>query len=612
FSLDWSRERYTLDPTTLETVFETFRQLDQDGLIYRDERIVNYCPHCGTAFSDLEVNHLEQDDLLYYLNYGPITIATTRPETIFADVAVAVHPKDKRYQNLIGKKATLPLVGRHLPIIADKVVKPEFGTGALKITPAHDQADFEVGQRHHLDKIKILNEYGKLINVPKKYLGLNVNRARLAVVEDLQANGLIVKTESLHHTIGICYRCKKTIEPTLMPQWYVKIKPLAQKAVEAVNKKQLVIYPSRFKKMYLRWLTQIHDWNISRQIVWGPRIPAWYCLDCHPEIVIRFLNKEKKIITGSWATLHKEYSFKQVSQGLQSLTAPTTTDYQLKSQSCSKCHQKHLLQETDTFDTWFSSGQWPLTALGFPNSKDFNYFFPTSVLDTGWDIIFFWVARMVMLSLYRTGQIPFKVVHLHCRVVDKHGKKMSKSKGNVVNPLGVVKEYGADALRLALVFGTAPGNDIAYSDNKVRAMRNFTNKLWNVNRFLHLNWPKSMKSIPLPEKTKLKKIDLSLIKKTSQLIDDVTQWLETYRYDLAIDALYQFIWHEVADLYIEAIKDRLDAKDKAALATFYYVNATCLKLLHPFAPFITEELWQNLPQKENQLLATSPWPKSKK
>jgi len=626
FSLDWSRYHYSLEPQFLETVNDTFRQLYRDGLIYRGERLVNYCPRCGTAFSDLEINHEEREDSLYYLDYGSLQIATTRPETIFADVAVAVNPQDKRYQKLIGQEATLPLLNKKLPIVADELVDPEFGTGALKITPGHDAADFEIGQRHDLELIKIIDSQGKMINVPSEYLGLSVKEARQLVVAELSKQEKLVKTESLQHTVSVCYRCGTAIEPTLMPQWFIKIKPLAEKAIQAVREGKTKIVPQkRFEKMYFDWLENIHDWNISRQIVWGPQIPAWYCLDCNPEIKLNFIDSEGRRISGRYQELKDSYRLAEIEKGLQSLTAPPEASYRLDDHSCEKCGGRNILQETDTFDTWFLSGQWPLTTLGFPDGEDFKYFYPTSVLDTMWDILFFWVARMMMLGLYRTGEVPFRTIHLHCRVVDAKGQKMSKSKGNVIDPMVLIDKYGADALRAALVFGASPGSDISLGDDKVRSMRNFANKVWNAARFILTK--RETPSSPPPVPNQLSQIDPRswhqlgrlvnsdepddrwIIDELNKTVRIVTNQIEKYRFDLAFEEIYHFFWHTFCDRYLEMSKKRRAEAQPILL----YVLVTSLKLLHPFMPFVTELVWQKFREDypeivSEKVLAVAPWP----
>lgn len=615
FSLDWTRYRYSLDPEILERVLDTFYKLHKDGLVYRGERLVNYCTKCGTAVSDLEVNHIEETSSLYYLDYGTIQIATTRPETIFADSAVAVNPKDKRYKDLVGKEAVIPIINKKIPILADEFVEKDFGTGALKITPAHDPLDYEVGQKHKLDSIKCVDIRGKMINVPEKYLGLNVLMAREAVLEDLKKEGKLVKETPLEHTINVCYKCSKIIEPLLVPQWYVKTKPLAKKAMEAVKSGKTKLVPKkRFEKMYFNWLENIYDWNISRQIVWGPRIPAWYCLDCNEDIEVTFINKNGKKIWGKYEDLKKEYSFNEIKKGLQSMMTPTDAKYCLKNQPCEKCNKDHILQETDTFDTWFLSGQWPITTLGFPDSDDFKYFYPTSVLDTMWDILFFWVARMMMLGLYRTGKVPFETIHIHARVVDKFGAKMSKSKGNVINPMEMVDKYGADAVRMALIFGVAPASDVAVSEERIRSMRNFGNKVWNIGRFITGGLEQSGLEISdIPDYSQsikgLTSEDKDVVKYLDKLVKESSQYLKKYRFDFVSESIYQFIWHRLADEYVEYSKPRVGNGDKTAFSVLLHVYGTCLKLLHPFMPFVTEQVWEQIKREKEYPLIVSEWPK---
>lgn len=622
FSLDWSRYHYSLEPEILEKVFGTFQKLHKEGLVYRGERIVNYCTYCGTAFSDLEVEHVEKDEFLYFLDYGPIQIATTRPETIFADVAVAVNPEDNRYKNLIGKKAAIPLLNKEIPIIADSAVEKDFGTGALKITPAHDPVDFEIGQRHNLPAFSVIDLSGKMINVPKKIEGLYPKQARNRTIELLANEGKLVKTEPLRHVVGTCYRCKNLIEPLLMPQWFVKIKPLAEPAAEAVKKGKTRIFPSRFKKTYLDWMENIRDWNIGRQIVWGPQIPAWYCLDCNQEIKVNFLDKNRKLGSGSYKDLKNNYSFEEIKNGLQSLTAPVNASYITEEkEKCPSCLSSHILQETDTFDTWFLSGQWPLTTLGFnvknpeKSSGDFKYFYPTSVMDTLWDILFFWVGRMMMFGLYLSGEVPFRVVHIHSRVVDKNGQKMSKSKGNVVDPIIMSEKYGADALRMSLVFGVAPASDIVVSEDKIKSMRNFANKIWNIGRFILVKMEekglKKTENIPSFSKNMdgLTNEDKKIIKDLEGTIEKVTNLIEKFHFGLAAETIYEFIWHRFADEYVEHSKERIKANDSVifSVLTFVYLNG--LKLLHPFMPYITESVWQIFPKEEKDPLCVISWPK---
>ncbi|MCL5675996.1 MAG: valine--tRNA ligase [Patescibacteria group bacterium] len=647
FSLDWSRYHYSLEPEIMERVLETFRKLYQDGLIYRGERIVNFCTKCGTAFSDLEVDYQERDDFIYYLDYGAISIATTRPETIFADVAVAVNPKDKKYLK-VEKTAVIPLINIAIPVLSDALVQKDFGTGALKITPGYDPVDFEIGQKNGLEIIPIMKRNGRLDFTSKRFASLSqeikdkltqiqnlkVYPAREKTVELLEKEKKLIKKIPYKHTVGVCYRCGTVIEPMVIPQWFVKTKPLAKPAIEAVERGLTKIVPKkRFEKMYFDWLKNIRDWNISRQIVWGPQIPVWYCLDCNHNIELNFLRRSchpefvsgsrgmpKQVrhdnvyigsekISGTYQELRNKYSFEEIRSGLQNLVVPQDSSYQLASDKCEKCQGTKLLQETDTFDTWFLSGQWPVNTLK-SNPADFAYFYPTSVLDTLWDILPFWVARMMMLGIYLTGKVPFKTVHLHARVVDKLGQKMSKSKGNVIDPLTISEKYGADALRLALVLGVGPASDISLSEEKIVGMRNFCNK-----RFLLLNL--EGKSVPFYKEKMpgLTKEDLKLLKSLKILTKNVTKNIDAYKFGKASEILYQFAWHEFADIYLENSKlkiqnSKISEEEKlVTLSVLRHVYLNVLKLLHPFIPFVTEEIWQNFPRKNNSPLLVSPWPK---
>ena len=631
FSLDWTRYRYSLEPKIIKMILETFRKLHADNLIYRGEKIVNYCTKCGTAFSDLEVKYEERKDPLYYMKYGPFTLATTRPETKFGDTAVAVHPDDKRYQNLINQEFVYEsLIGpRKIKVVADESVDPKFGTGAVKVTPAHDANDFEIAKRHNLPMIKVIDLNGKLNQLTERFAGLSVLQARKKVVEELSKKGDLVKIdENYVHRVGHCYRCQTTIEPMIMPQWFIKIKPLAKLAIKAVKEGKTKIIPKkRFEKMYFDWLENIYDWNISRQIIWGPRIPAWYCLECNQNIIINFIDKNKNKISGSFQNLKKAYSFEEIKKGLQSLIADKDAVYSLENKPCPECNSINILQETDTFDTWFLSGQWPFTALRASSYQgDFEYFYPTAVLDTMWDILFFWVTRMMMFGLYLTKEVPFKTIHLHARVVDKHGQKMSKSKGNVINPIEMIEKYGADALRMALIIGVSPGSDVSLSDEKVRAMRNFANKIWNIGRFINLQMSnvKCQMSKPNLKSKNLSSEDKKILKDLNTLIKKTTEVIEKYRFDLAAEKLYHFLWHRFADEYLEYAKKQIsnfqfpiynsktnknkeDVQSKIAILNHVYL--TCLKLLHPFMPFITEEIWQRFTEGKKKLLIISPWPK---
>ncbi len=601
FSLDWTRYHYSLEPEIVNRVLETFRKLHRDGYVYRGERIVNFCTKCGTSFSDLEVKYIERKDPLFYIKYGPFVLATTRPETKFGDTAVCFHPGDKRYKKFLGQE--IEVVGVNGPfkvkVIEDQEIDPDFGTGIEKVTPGHDFMDYEISQRHNLPVKKVIDLNGRLNDLAGRFKGMKIAAARTAIVQEMKKMGLIDHIdENYVHNVATCYRCGTTIEPMVIPQWFIKTKPLAAPAMEAVKKGQTKIVPKkRFEKMYFDWLKNIRDWNISRQIVWGPRIPVWYCPDCNPDIEINFLDKEKHRISDKFKNIKNKFSFGEITEGLQSLIVPQDASYQLKDEKCIRCQGNKLLQETDTFDTWFLSGQWPVNTL---KSKpgDFEYFYPTSVLDTLWDILFFWVARMMMFGLYLTKEVPFKVVHLHARVIDKHGQKMSKSKGNVINPILMVDQYGADALRLALIMGVAPASDISLSEEKIRGMRNFCNKLWNIGRFIELQ------TNPTTE-NKLSAEDKNMQKKTEALVKKVNKYIEKYNFGRASEELYQFAWHEFADKYLEYAKTRLG--NKATLETLNSTFSTLLKLLHPFIPFVTEELWQQLKYSTTPLIIEK-WP----
>ncbi len=559
-SCDWSRFKFTLDPEIEKVVYNTFKKLYDAGLIYRGERIVNYCPRCGTAFSQLEVDYIERDDNLYYLDYGPITIATTRPETIFADVAVAVHPKDKKYFSQIGKTAIIPLINREITIIEDNLVDPEFGSGAVKITPAHDSMDFEVGQKHSLPVFSVIDENGRMTNTPEKYIGMKALTAREEVVKDLEVAGKIKKIEKIHHTVATCYRDHGLIEPRVSTQWFLKVEPLAKEALKAIKEKKIKIVAKKYEKMAVHWLKNLRDWNISRQIVWGMRIPAYRCDKCL-----------------EW----------------------TITEGEIPSE-CSHCHNSILKQDEDTFDTWFSSGQWPFATLKTGKPGDFDYFYPTSVMNTAYDILPFWVIRMIMLGIFATGEVPFKDVLFHGLVRDKEGQKISKSKGNVINPIEMADKYGSDALRLSLIWGSLVENDIALSEDNIRGQRNFGNKVWNIARFVLNEENGNTKKGKMNEDDKWIKTEL---KKT---INRVTKNLDSYKLNEASEEIYDFVWHKFADIYIEKTKDRREDAQK----TLELVLSQSLKLLHPFMPFLTETIWQQAANKfDSSLLISTAWPK---
>jgi valyl-tRNA synthetase len=549
-SCDWTRFKFALDPEIVKVVYKTFKKLYEDGLVYRGERIVNYCPRCGTAYSQLEVDSVERDDNLYYLDYGTVTIATTRPETIFADVAVAVNPKDPKYPKLIGKTAKIPLINREVPVIMDNLVDISFGTGALKITPAHDATDFEIGQSHKLPVISVIDEKGRMTGTPEKYIGMKAEAAREAVVADLEAKGLIKKVEKIHHIVGTCYKDHGLIEPMLSKQWYIKVEPLAKAALNSIKKGEVKFTAKKFEKIANHWLKNLRDWNISRQIVWGIRIPAWRCKKCL-----------------EWT----------ISEGEE----PS---------ECSKCGHKELTQDPDTFDTWFSSGQWPYATLKTTKPGDFEYFYPTTVMDPAYDILPFWVIRMIMLGLYSTSKVPFENVLLHGLVRDKNGIKISKSKGNVIDPIEMVNKYGSDALRIASIWGALVENDSSLSEENINGQRKFANKVWNASRFV-LNFTGEVKKNDV--------FDLRI--KTT--IRGVTKHLNKYRLNQAIELLFAEFWHWYCDECIE------DAKSgKIGSVEMRWGLETFLKLLHPFMPFVTEQIWMEMRNKD--LLITSSWPKA--
>ncbi len=573
-SCDWDRERFTLDEGCSKAVKEVFVRLYEKGLIYRGERIINWCPHCLTSISDAEVDYAEKDGNFWHLRYplsdgsGFIELATTRPETMLGDTAVAVHPDDERYKALVGKTVTLPLVGTEIPIIADNYVEMDFGTGVVKITPAHDPNDFEVGLRHNLPVINVMTDDAHINENGGKYAGMDRYEARKAIVADLEAGGFLVKIEPMKHNVGSCYRCSTIVEPRISKQWFVKMQPLAEPAVEVVKNGEIKLIPSRFEKTYYNWMENIKDWCISRQLWWGHRIPAWYCEECGEMTV-------------------------------------SGTDVE----ACLKCGGK-VKQDEDTLDTWFSSALWPFSTLGWPdNTLDLKYFYPTSTLVTGYDIIFFWVARMIFSGLEYTGKAPFNTVLFHGIVRDAQGRKMSKSLGNGIDPLEEIEKYGADALRFTLATGNTPGNDMRYSAERVEASRNFANKLWNAARFVLMNLGEDEPAPYVPENLELE--DKWVLSKFNNLVKEVTDNLEKYEIGLAVSKLYDFIWDVYCDWYIELTKVRLNSDDEQKKATakgvLVYVLSNTLKLLHPFMPFITEEIWQALPHEGDSIMVSS-WP----
>lgn len=568
-SCDWERERFTLDDKCSEAVKEVFVRLYEKGLIYRGERMVNWCSHCLTSISDAEVEHEDQKTSLWHVRYplednsGELVIATTRPETMLGDTAVAVNPDDERYKNLIGKNLILPIANRKIPIIADSYVDTQFGTGAVKITPAHDPNDFEIGLRHNLEVINVITDDGHMNENSLEYEGMDLLECRKAIVNDLKEQGFLVKIDDYSHSVGTCYRCGTTIEPKISMQWFVKMEPLSKPAIDVVKNGKIKFIPEHFDKTYFHWMENIKDWCISRQLWWGHRIPAYYCLDCGETIVA----KEKP-------------------------------------EKCPKCQSSNLKQDEDTLDTWFSSALWPFSTLGWPEkTKDLENYFPTDVLVTGYDIIFFWVARMIFSSLEQTGEIPFHTVFIHGIVRDALGRKMSKSLGNGIDPLELIDKYGADALRFSLVIGNAPGNDIRYSEDKVLSARNFANKIYNAARFIQMNLEDNELK-PLPKN--LQTEDKWLLHGINELTKQVNENLDHFEIGTAVSKIYDFIWNVFCDWYIELSKSRLNSENKETreevLSVLVFALTQLLKLLHPVMPFITESLFLSLPHKEDSIM----------
>jgi valyl-tRNA synthetase len=614
--LDWSRYTYTLDDNVVNIVYSTFRKMLSEGLVYRDDYIVNFCPKCGTTFADLEIRHKDKISSLYYIKYGPLVVATTRPETKFGDVALAVNPNDERYKDYIGKEIEYedPLGKFSIPIIADSYVDMSFGTGVLKVTPAHDKNDYEIGLRHKLPVVSVIGFDGKMNENAGRYRGMEVSAARDAVVKDLEDMGMIEKIDSNYrNSVAVCYKGGHEIEPTVLPNWFIKVDSLKKPALDAVLNGDVRIFPKWRQVTYTKWMEEMRDWPISRQIVWGIRIPVWYDVDENPDIQVTFLDAGGNRVVGRIGDLLGKYSFDEIKAGLQSLIAPKDADFRAVP-GAGHGPEKRLLQETDTFDTWFSSGHWPLATLRYPDSEDFKYFYPTSVMETGWEIIRFWVSRMIMFGIYLTGKPPFKDVYLHGLVRALDGKKMSKSLGNVIDPLDYIEEYGADALRMGLISGTANGRDFAFPKDKVIAYRNFANKLWNMARFILMMMGDydNGTDFSFDEKNvdALGDFDKLMLEKMKKLTVGVTASLERYRFADAAEMIYQFMWHEIADKYIEYVKG-LDGEQKiASLSVLRYVFVKGLMLLHPFMPFVTEAIWENIPKfdGESDLLIREKWP----
>ena len=579
-SCDWDRERFTLDEGCSNAVKEVFVNLYEKGLIYRGERIINWCPHCLTTISDAEVEHEEMDGNFWHFAYplsdgsGSIIVATTRPETIPGDLAVAVHPDDERYKHLVGKTVIMPVIGREIPIVADSYAKMDKGTGAVKITPAHDPNDFEVGMRCGLDILDVMTDDGHMNAKAGKYAGMTLMECRKAIVKDLTEAGALVKIEPTKHEVGTCYRCHETVEPRVKMQWFVKMEPLAKPAIKVVRDGEVKFVPERFDKIYFNWMENIKDWCISRQLWWGHRIPAWYCKDCYDK------TGEDEI------TVSKE--------------VPTC---------CAKCGSKNLVQDPDTLDTWFSSALWPFSTLGWPEkTPELMHYYPTSTLVTGYDIIFFWVARMIFSACEQMGEVPFDTVFIHGIVRDELGRKMSKSLGNGIDPLLVIEKYGADALRFTLATGNSPGNDMRYSEKKVEASRNFANKIWNAARFILMNLDENEAAPHIPGNLALE--DKWVLSLFNRLVKEVTENLDKFELGIAVQKLYDFIWDIFCDWFIELAKIRLQKGGEEAAtarAVLVYVMSETLKLLHPFMPFITEEIWLTLPHG-GETVMKSAWP----
>jgi valyl-tRNA synthetase len=585
-SCDWSRERFTMDKGLSEAVKEVFIRLYQERLIYRSHYIINWCPRCQTALSDLEVEHQEVLGKLYHLKYPfkegdhHLVVATTRPETVMGDTAVAVNPEDKRYQADLGKKILLPVVNREIPVIGDPYVDIEFGTGCLKITPAHDLNDFEIGLKYGLEQIKVIDEKGRMNENAGPYRGMDRFECRKKILEDFERDGILIKMEDYHHMVGHCYRCKTMVEPNLSMQWFVKTKPLAEKAIQAVKDGRTRIVPDLWEKTYFEWMENIRDWCISRQIWWGHRIPAWYCDACGQIIVA----KEE----------------------------PT---------SCTKCGSDHLRAETDVLDTWFSSALWPFSTMGWPEeTKELKKFYPTSVLVTGFDILFFWVARMMMMGLKFMGDVPFRDVYIHGLVRDERGEKYSKTRGNVVDPLDLIDRYGADALRFTLAALTMPGSDLKLSEARTEGYRHFVNKIWNASRFALMNLEdfEPGQGPPIPRPSEMSLPDRWIRGRLNQAVRSVEKSIEEYKFNEASHTLYQFIWHEFCDWYLELVKpslyqDKDSNQKRMTQMTLLKVLDDILRMLHPFMPFVTEEIWQRLPvKKENGTIMIVPFPKAEK
>lgn len=613
FLADWDRSVFTLDEHVVKRVFDTFKKMEQEQIVYRDTYMVNYCTHCGTSLAELEVEHIERTDALYYLKYGPFTLATVRPETKFGDTAVAVHPKDKRYKQWIGKEVTVQGLTESftLKVIADDYVDPKFGTGVVKITPAHDPNDFEMGKRHGLEVKQVIDLNGRLNHHTGPYAGMKVNQARKKIAEDLVQKGLMEKIDEKYtHSVSVCYKCKRDLEPMVMPNWFIKVDSLKQKVITIVKADKVRFYPKKYKRQMLQWLEIMHDWPISRQIAWGIRIPVWYKIDkTKDNLWVWWLDKEKKLQQGPVNQfLDNGISLTEIEQGLQKVYASTGESQPAYVIAMEKPSDGYL-PETDTFDTWFSSGQWPMVTL---KNDEYSSRFPTDFMGTLSDILKFWISRMIMLSLYIRDEIPYKDVYLWSMVADAKGVKMSKSKGNVINPIILIDKYGADALRGSLIFGTSEGGKVNLAEEKVIGMRNFTNKIWNIGRFLYMSdttrpdyKPFVSDKAPASESIDPAPILKAMKKELAQIKKAYIRDMNAFKFSKALNSVYEFLWHRFADYYIEQLKQPIRDGNIVPLRQLEEVYFENLKMIHPFMPFVSEAAWQVFHGSDQSILTTT-------
>ena len=617
FLADWSRSIFTLDSHVLQQVFETFKKMEGEGKVYKDEYIVNYCTFDGTSLSELETEHVERTDSLYYMKYGPFVLATVRPETKFGDTALAVHPKDKRYKKWIGNEVEAEgLLGKFkIKVIADEMVNPKFGTGVVKITPAHDFNDFETGRRHGLKIKQVIGLDGRLNQLTGPYAGLKVKKARQKVAEDLEKRGLMIKIDKNYtHSVAVCYKCKRDLEPMIIPNWFIKVLDLKPPVITAIKKDRVKFFPKRFKRQILQWMEVMHDWPISRQIAWGIRIPVWYDVEINPNLFVTFLDKSGASVSSKIADLLKKYNFSEIEEGLQKLIADKKAKYVVSSNK----PKRNYLQETDTFDTWFSSGQWPLVTL---KKDEYKVRFPTDFMGTLQDILPFWISRMIMLSLYMSDEVPFKNVYLWPMVADAKGQKMSKSKGNVINPIDLVDRYGADAFRASLFFGISESGKVNLGGEKIVGMRNFANKVWNIGRFIWMNRNQESSAVIATPSTRGKQSQnkeiatspsaprddtvVILKKLQKEFAEEKKKYLklmDSYKISQALGLVYEFLWHRFADYYLEELKEELRNGNivvQDEMQKTYFAN---LKMLHPFMPFVTEAVWLTFNKVKKSIL----------